>query len=92
MDAMPAEPTSKCTRELLARIAREPSGHLHLLLRVEEAGQVQHAAIESAGFVVRHMTTLVPCFAVSGPGISLNALLDEPWLVRVEEDSPIEAL
>ncbi len=83
---------SKCTSELLTRIAREPSEGLYLLLRVAEAGQVQRAAIERAGFVVRHQTTLVPCFAVSGPGHALNALLNEPWLVRVEEDRPVEAL
>ncbi len=89
---MPAESMSKCTRELLNRIAREPSENLDLLLRVQEAGQVQRAAIESAGFVVRHQTTIVPCFAVSGPGLALNALLNEPWLVCVEEDRPVEAL
>ncbi len=89
---MPAESMSKCSRELLTRMAREPSEDLYLLLRVKEAGQVQRAAIESAGFVIRHQTTLIPCFAVSGPGLALNALLNEPWLVRVEEDRPVEAL
>lgn len=89
---MPTDSMPKCTCELLTRIAREPSENLYLLLRVEEAGQVQRAAIERAGFVVRHQTTIVPCFAVSGPGVALNALLHEPWLVRVEEDRPVEAL
>lgn len=89
---MPTDSMSKCTRDLLARIARDPSENLYLLLRVEEAGQVQRAAIESAGFVVRQETTLVPCFAVSGPGLALKALLNEPWLVGVEEDRPVEAL
>lgn len=89
---MPAESMSKCSRELLTKIACEPSENLYLLLRVVEAGQVQCAAIEGAGFVIRHQTTLIPCFAVSGPGFALNALLNEPWLVRVEEDRPVEAL
>ena len=89
---MRAEPLSNCSREIQDRIAREPSEIMHLLLRVREVGEVQRAAIENAGFVVRHQTTLVPCFAVRGPGAALQSLLHEPWLVSVEEDGPVQTL
>ena len=89
---MHKEPLSKCSREIQERIARAPSETIYLLLRVSEVGQAQRAAIEHAGFVVRSQTTLVPCFAVSGPGAALRTLLRESWLVSVEEDGPVQTL
>jgi hypothetical protein len=89
---MTKESLPKCSQTLQERIARAPSKTVHLLLRVSEVGQTQRAAIEQAGFAVRHQTTLVPCFAVSGPGVALQTLLQETWLVSVEEDGLVQTL
>ena len=89
---MPEGPVEMIPNALERRIAEEPSATVFLLLHVSESGQEQRAAIERAGFAVRHQTTLVPCFAVSGPGLGLKALLTEPWLVRVEEDGVVETM
>ena len=89
---MPGKPLPNCSHTIQDRIARAPSETVCLLLRVSEAGPAQRAAIEEAGFVVRHQMTLLPCFAVSGPGAALHALLKEPWLVSVEEDDAVQTL
>lgn len=85
-------PVEMIPKALERRIAEEPSATVFLLLHVSESGQEQRAAIEKAGFAVRHQTALVPCFAVSGPGLGLKALLTEAWLVRVEEDGVVETM
>ena len=89
---MREDPLPKCSADLQDRIARAPTETFYLLLRVSEVGQAQQAAIEHAGFIVRQQTTLVPCFAVSGPGVALQTLLQETWLVSVEEDGLVQTL
>ncbi len=85
-------PMQRIASSLERRIAEEPAATIFLLLHVSESGREQQAAIERAGFVVRHQTTLVPCYAVSGPGQGLKALLTESWLVRVEEDGEVQTM
>lgn len=87
---MAEEALSKIPEALKKRIEEAPSDTVHLLLHVRGSEPGQDAAIESAGFAVRHRTTIVPTIAVRGPGQSLGSLLKEPWLVRVEEDSAVQ--
>lgn len=74
------------------QMAAAPGDTMYLLLHVNETGPEQFAAIEKAGYIVRHQTSIVPCFAVSGPGQGLTALVKESWLVRVEEDGAVETM
>ena len=73
-------------------LAAAPDKTMYLLLHVKESGPAQLAAIGRAGYVVRHQTSIVPCYAVSGPGRGLHALTREAWLVRVEEDGAVETM
>ncbi len=77
---------------LQSRLADAPDETMYLLLHVNETGAEQLAAIGRAGYVVRHQTSIVPCYAVSGPGRGLWALAKEAWLVRVEEDGAVETM
>lgn len=74
------------------QMAAAPDATMHLLLHVKETGPPQRAAIVSAGYEVRHQTSIVPCYAVSGPGRGLQALTKEAWLVKVEEDGAVETM
>ena len=87
---MAEEALSKLPESLKKRIQEAPSDTVHLLLHVSGTEPGQDAAIERAGFAVRHRTTIVPTIAVRGPGQSLRTLLKESWLVRVEEDSAVQ--
>lgn len=87
---MTEEAQGKIPRPLKKRIDEAPSATVFLLLHVNGTGPGQEAAIERAGFTVRHRTTIVPCIAVSGPGQGLRSLLKESWLVRVEEDAAVQ--
>lgn len=89
---MSEEGKEKIPLEIQRRLAAAPDETMYLLLHVKESGPAQVAAIGRAGYVVRHQTSIVPCFAVSGPGRGLQALTKEPWLVRVEEDGAVETM
>lgn len=82
----------KIPRPLQRKISDSPSETIFLLLHVSKTGPTQLATIEDAGFEVRHQTSLIPCYAVSGPGLALKALVNESWLVRVEEDGTVETM
>ena len=73
-------------------MAAAPDETVYLLFHVNETGPVQLEAIKRAGYEVRHQTSIVPCYAVSGPGQGLRALVNEAWLVRVEEDGAVETM
>lgn len=82
----------KIPLDIQRQIAAAPGDTMYLLLHVNEAGPVQLAAIEKAGYAVRHQTSIVPCYAVSGPGHGLRELVTKAWLVRVEEDGAVETM
>ena len=87
-----SQQTDTCPQAVWQQIQQAPADTVDLLLRVREVGPVQRTAIEEAGFTIRHQTTLVPYFAISGPVGALESLLDEPWLVSVELDGPVTAM
>ena len=89
---MSDEGQHKIPLDLKRQVAAAPGDTFYLLLHVTETGPEQNAAIEEAGYEVRHQTTIVPCYAVSGPGQGLRALVRKAWLVRVEEDGAVETM
>ena len=87
---MAEEAQGKLPESLKNKIEDAPTDLVHLLLHVNGTDPGQDAALERAGFLVRHRTTIVPTIAVYGPGKSLRSLLKETWLIRVEEDSAVQ--
>ncbi|RME51848.1 MAG: hypothetical protein D6790_19345 [Caldilineae bacterium] len=79
----------KCPPPLRQQIEEAPDNSFDLILRVSEVDDAVQAEIERAGFQVRRRLTLVPQFAVSGPGQALFNLLEYPWLLSVEEDGSV---
>jgi len=89
---MSTEGLEKIPLALQKQLEGAPNATIYLLLHVSETGPAQIAAIERAGFVVRHQTSIIPCYAVSGPGRGLQALAKEAWLERVEEDGAVQTM
>ena len=89
---MPYEGQEKIPLALQRQMASAPDRTMYLLLHVSQTGPAQVAEIERAGYVVRQQTSIIPCYAVRGPGRGLQALAKEAWLVRVEEDSPVQTM
>ena len=89
---MSTEGLEKIPLALQRRMEGAPGETMYLLLHVTETGPAQIAAIERAGYVVRHETSIIPCYAVSGPARGLQALAGEAWLDRVEEDGTVQTM
>ena len=79
----------KCPPPLRRQIEEAPQDSFDLILRVSQADDTVQEEIERAGFQVRRRLTLIPQFAVSGPGEALFNLLEYPWLLSVEEDGSV---
>jgi hypothetical protein len=86
---MSGEISNKLPSQLYRQLERSPQQSFDLILRVTEVSDVHQQAIEQAGCHVRRRLTLLPSFAVTGPGQAILALLHEPWLQSVEVDQPV---
>lgn len=82
----------KADAHLIQRLQQSPDGDFHLILRV--SGDVADVAerLRATPVEVRHALRLIGAVAVRAQGKEALRLLDEPWLVRMEEDRPVHAL
>jgi len=83
---------TKIMPDLLRRMKADPDAQVRLIVRVD--GDPAPAAERLAGGPVRVLRTLtlVPSLAVAGKARDCLRLLDEPWVDRVEEDRPVQAM
>lgn len=81
--------TAKIEPALAAKLATRTSASFDLIVRVAQADDAAAAALASMGFAVRDRMQLLPSFAVSGPGAAVAALVEQPWVLAVEEDRPV---
>lgn len=83
---------SKADERLVRRLREAPDADFLLILRVsgepgDAAGKLQATSVE-----VRRTLSLIRAVAVRASGRQALRLLDEPWLLRMEEDSAVRAL
>ena len=81
---------SKVPPDLYRQLAAEPNAVHHLILRVRHLDAPLEQQLADAGLQVRARTTLVPMLAVRCTGSAVLALLDEPWLIAIEPDRPVQ--
>lgn len=83
---------SKADAHLIQRLQQSPDADFYLILHV--SGDVADVAerLRATPVEVRHVLRLIGAVAVRAPGREALRLLDEPWLVRMEEDRPVRAL
>jgi len=83
---------SKADSRLVQRLREAPDTDFLLILRV--SGEVGKAvtALQNESVHVRHMLTLISAVSVRASGVQALGLLDEPWLLRMEEDGIVRAI
>jgi hypothetical protein len=83
---------SKASETLARRLRDAPDTDFLLILRVSgEAGDAA-AALRRESVEVRRTLSLIRAVAVRASGRQALRLLDEPWLVRMEEDGIVRAM
>lgn len=83
---------AKIDPQLAAKLKTRSSQDFALIVRVVRADDATEQALRSLGLVVRHRLTLTPIFAVTGPAPAALRLIDQPWVVSVEEDLPVHTM
>jgi len=73
-------------------LASNPAEEVDLILRLESSPPDLMEALEKHGVEVRRRFRLSRSISVRCRGSAALALLDEPWLKRVEDDRPMRAL
>lgn len=82
----------KADEGLIRQLKQSPAGEFYLILRV--SGDVEDVTekLRAGPIEVRRLLRLIGAVAVRAQGHEALRLLDEPWLVRMEEDRPVRAL
>lgn len=86
---MTTSESSKLPEHLRQLIQANPQQPVEVILRVQTADDATQTRLEDAGLTVRHRLTLVPQFAVTGPGQAILALENEEWLLGIEGDRSV---
>ena len=85
-------PADKVSRELLSALQASPTAEFLLLVRTTQADDEAERTLHQLGMTIRQRLTLVPTFAVTASGAAAIELLNQPWVVRVEEDRPVHTM
>ncbi len=83
---------SKADAQLIQRLQQSPTGEFYLILRVSGDAAEVAESLRGTPVEVRRLLRLIGAVAVRAQGRDALRLLDEPWLVRMEEDQPVRAM
>jgi len=83
---------SNGSSELHKEWAEHPRKKVDLIVRVNGDLEERSAALEKRGAEVKYRFRLTDSLAIRCTGRVALALLDEPWVKRVQIDRPVKAL
>ncbi len=84
--------TVKADEALVRRLKAFPKRQFDLLLRVSPDARDAAGKVEKRGVEVRRRFRLTHALAVRVSGEEALRLMEEPWIVGVEEDREVRAL
>jgi hypothetical protein len=82
----------KIDSALRNKLAAEPEQSVALIVRTDGDPTPHLSRLAELGLQVGHLFKLVPGVSVTGQGAAALALLDEPWVLKIEEDRPVTTM
>ncbi|GAB4536922.1 MAG: hypothetical protein Kow0063_23000 [Anaerolineae bacterium] len=82
----------KIDEELYQKLAADPEQSVALIVRTRGDPTPYLSRLAELGMQVGHQFRLVPGVSVTGQGASALLLLDEEWVVKIEEDRPVKTM
>ena len=79
-------------RELLERLCRSPQQQVALIVTVDGDPQRYQNTVEAFGLRVKRTFLLTRQLALTGSACNFLALSRESWILKMEEDKPIQAM
>ncbi len=83
---------AKILRDLESKLRREPQAIVNLIVRCQGDVDACAAKAQARGLQVRHTYTLISALALQGTAAAALALLEEPWVVSLEEDKTVHTM
>jgi len=75
--------------DYLKTLQSDPEQPVSAIIRIYNDPQANTAQLANLGLTVTQTFSLVPGLAVTGPAKGVVALLDEPWVISIEQDQPV---
>ncbi len=77
---------------LKSKLQTHPDAKVNLIIRTKDDPQSHFAEIQKNGLTVRRTFSLISAVAVEGTASASLALVDQPWVLSVEEDKPVHTM
>jgi len=82
----------KIDQALHQKLAADPDQSVALIVRTEGDPTPYLSRLAELGLQVGHQFRLVPGVSVTGQAAAALSLLDETWVVKIEEDRPVTTM
>jgi hypothetical protein len=82
----------KIDEALRQRLAADPERSVALIIRTQGAPAPHLSHLADLGLKVGHQFKLVPGVSVAGRAAVALSLLDETWILKIEEDRPVTTM
>ena len=82
----------KIANGLLQDLAADPEQLVALIVRTEGDPTPHRSRLAELGLQAGHQFRLIPGVSVTGPAAAALSLLDEEWVVKIEEDRPVTTM
>jgi hypothetical protein len=91
-EATRGETMQKIDRTLLEKLNADPLQAVALIVRTDGDPTPRLPRLEELGFQVGHQFRLLPGVSVTGSAVAALSLLDEEWVIKIEEDRPVRTM
>ena len=82
----------KIDSALRQRLTADPEKSMALIVRTDGDPTPHLSRLAELGFQVGHQFRLVPGVSVTGSAAAALSLLEEEWVIKVEEDRPVKTM
>lgn len=79
-------------RELHQKLVADPKQSVALIVRTDGDPQPHLSRLAELGLQVGHQFRLVPGVSVTGTAGAALLLLEEKWVLKIEEDRPVTTM
>jgi len=83
---------AKIDSALRQKLTADPKLSVALIVRTDGDPTPHLSRLAELGFQVGHQFRLVPGVSVTGSAAATLTLLEEEWVIKVEEDQPVKTM
>jgi len=78
--------------DLEKQVESNPDETFHLIVRVDGDLDLRQGQLEADGFTIKRRLRLIRGFAAAARGCDVLMVMQETWVVAIEEDRPVTTM